>query len=89
MGQIRCPKPETGGVDAGVAADIFAVQYICVDQKLNPVVLVVHKAKDAEGSRSDVQKGFHIFRTGKRESGRADLLGKLAGFKMLVSRDQE
>jgi len=87
--QVFRAQPQAGGVDTGVAADVFALENILIDQKLHMVFLVVHQAQNAQGAGSDVQKLLHIFRGRKGQPGGADLLGKILGLEGLVSGHQK
>jgi len=82
--QIPGPKLQAGGVDAGVAAEKFvAFQYIPVDEQPYPILMVVHQAQNADRAGGNVQKLFHIFRTGEGEAGASNLPGENCGFKFL------
>ena len=58
---------------AGVAAEVFALEYILIDQERDIVPFVVHKAHNTDGSRFNVQIFQHIVFPGKRETGGIDL----------------
>ena len=54
--QVCSAQAQGGGVDAGVAAEEFALQHILVDEQLHPILPVVHQAQHAEAAGGDVQK---------------------------------
>ena len=61
IGQIGHLQPQGSGVDAGVEADVVAVQDIGVNKKLYPVFLIVDQSQYAQRTGGDVQKRFHVF----------------------------
>lgn len=63
--QIRRPHPEAGGIDAGVASEIFAVQHLLIDQQLHLMFLIVHQSQHADRTGGDIQEFLHVFRLGK------------------------
>lgn len=54
--QIHRPHPEAGGIDAGVASEIFAVQHLFIDQQLHLMFLIVHQSQHADRTGGDIQK---------------------------------
>lgn len=77
---------QAGCVDAGMTADErMVVDYIFVNQKPHPVLSIVHQTEDTDRSRCDIQKLFHIFRSGEGKSGAADLSGKSGSFEFFVA----
>ena len=48
-------KLQTGSVDAGMAAYVFAGNHIFVYQKLHPVFFIVHEAQEGDGSGCEIQ----------------------------------
>lgn len=68
-------QAQAGSIDAGVAAHIFAVQHIFVDQKLHMVFGIVHQAQHTDRAGSDIKELFHIFRLGKGQARGVDLGG--------------
>ena len=64
--QIRRPHAEAGGIDAGVAPEIFTVQHLFIDQQLHLMLRIVHQSQHTDRAGGDIQKFLHIFRLGKR-----------------------
>ena len=54
LNQIGSFDFKGSGVDAGVDADIVSGQHIFVDEKLYPVIFIVHQTQYAEGTGSDI-----------------------------------
>lgn len=73
--QVFCAQAQAGSIDAGVAAHIFAVQHIFIDQKLHMVFGIVHQAQHTDRAGSDIKELFHIFRLGKGQARGVDLGG--------------
>lgn len=63
--QIRRPHAEAGGIDAGVASEIFAVQHLFIDQQLHLMFLIVHQTEYTDRAGGDIQEFLHVFRLGK------------------------
>lgn len=83
---VGCPDFQAGCVDAWVAADKFmSLDNLLVYEKLNLVFPVIHKAKNTDGTRSDIKKFLHVFRLGKGQAGTADLAGKNRGFEFFLA----
>ena len=80
---IFCSDRQAGCVYTGMAANMIGSQHIPVDQQLDPVLLVVHKAENADRAWGDIQKFFHKFRSGKGQTGRLDLFGEQRGAEFL------
>lgn len=81
---------QAGGIDAGMAADVFmTIDYRPVDQKLYLVFPVIHQTQNADRTWGNVQIFFHIFFAGKGQAGAADLAGQNGGFEFLHSRHHE
>ena len=87
--QIVGTKPQAGGVDAGVAAEVFTLQHILVDEQLHLIFRIVHQPQHTDGAGGNVQQSLHMFRTGEGQAGGADLLAQYAGFELLVTGDHQ
>ena len=85
--QIIGTKPQAGGVDAGVAAEVFTLQHILINKQLHLLFPVVHQPQNADGAGGDVQQPLHMLRAGKGKAGGADLLAQCAGLKLLITGD--
>ena len=73
---IGKPDFQTGCIDAGVAADVFVLQEVFVNEQLHPVPMVVHQPKNTDGARVDVQQLRHMFFVRKGQPGAAQLGGE-------------
>lgn len=87
--QIRRPHPEAGGIDAGMASEIFTVQHLLIDQQLHLMFLIVHQSQHADRTGGDIQEFLHVFRLGKRKPRRADLRRQILGVEHLGIRDHQ
>ena len=83
--QILGEDTQTGGVDAGMHANILALQNIRIHEKLYMVIFVIHQTQYTDRAGGDVQIFLHIAAVCKGQPGRADLPGKLLGLKGLVA----
>ena len=75
--QIRRPHAEAGGIDAGMASEIFTVQHLLIDQQLHLMFLIVHQSQHADRTGGDIQEFLHVFRLGKRKPRRAGIHGEI------------
>ena len=87
--QIRRPHAEAGGIDAGMASEIFAVQHLFIDQQLHLMFLIVHQTEYTDRAGGDIQEFLHVFRLGKRKPRRADLCRQILGMEHLGIRDHQ
>ena len=87
--QICRPHAKAGGIDTGVAPEIFAVQHLLIDQQLHLMFLIVHQTEHTDRSGSDIQEFLHVFRLGKRKPRRADLRRQILGMEHLGIRDHQ
>ena len=87
--QVPGGDAQAGGVDAGVTAEIFALQNVLVHEKLYLIVMVVHQAQHTDGAGGDVQVLLHILRRGEGQPGGADLLAEDAGLEYLAAGEHQ
>ena len=50
--QIPHGQPEAGGVDAGMAAEVFLRKNLLIHQKLHPSLVIVHQSHYADRTRT-------------------------------------
>ena len=53
--QIRRPHAEAGGIDAGVAPEIFTVQHLFIDQQLHLMLRIVHQSQHTDRAGGDIR----------------------------------
>ena len=87
--QILGAQSQAGGIDAGMAAKVFTLQHIFINQKLHPLFVVIHKSQNTDRAGGDIQKLLHVRCVRKGKAGRADLLGKNAGFEGFAAGDHQ
>jgi hypothetical protein len=72
-----------------MAAQVFVLKNILIDQKLNGMFFVIHKTHDTDSSRLYVKIFEHVLRISKRKPGRAYLSRQFLCLEFLVSGHHE
>ena len=81
---VAGPQLQAAGADAGVAGEVLRLIDRAVDEKVDPVLRVVHQPQDGGGAGSAAQQLPELVLRGEGEPGGADLGGEVLRFKGLI-----
>ena len=74
--QVFCAQAQAGSIDAGVAAHIFTVQHIFIDQKLHMVFGIVHQAQHTDRAGRRQARQYRIILSADTASEARQLLSQ-------------